>query len=156
MQFSKSLGFYASEATVQQIFILAKLQHFMKVLLDTNFIITCAKQKIDFSAYVNGITSEDVSWIVPQEVLTELRGLMHADKTKKPDKMHIGTGLQMVQDLYPEVLYISDKNTDVDTKIVNYLKDNPHVVLATLDKGLKSRVKNRILAVRGKRGLEIV
>jgi|TARA_B100001971_G_scaffold210578_1_gene236363 rRNA-processing protein FCF1 len=126
----------------------------MEILLDTNFIITCAKQGIDFDAFVNGITSEEVKWIVPEEVLSELRGLRSGNKVRKKDLEAIDIGLKMIQKINVKVLRISDKNLDVDTKIVNYIKDKP-IILATLDKLLKSRVDNRILTVRGKKKLEI-
>jgi len=126
----------------------------MEILLDTNFIITCAKQGIDFDAFVNGITSEEVKWIVPKEVLAELRGLRSGNKIRKKDLEAIDVGIKMIQKMNVKVIRISDKNTDVDTKIVNYIKDKP-IILATLDKLLKARVKNRILTVRGKKKLKI-
>ena len=126
----------------------------MEILLDTNFIITCAKQGIDFNAFVNGITSEEVKWIVPREVLSELRGLRSGYKVRKKELEAIDVGIRMIQKMNVKVLRISDKDSDVDTKIVNYIKDKP-IVLATLDKLLKARVKNRILTVRGKNKLEI-
>jgi len=128
----------------------------MKILLDTNFIITCAKQKIDYERMIHGITDEDVTWIVPQEVLTELRGLLHGRSNGRGGDLDaIELGLEIVSRMNIDVVKISDTNTDVDTMIVNYIRDTP-IVLATLDKGLKDRVKNRILTVRGKKGLEIV
>ena len=126
----------------------------MEILLDTNFIITCAKQGIDFDAFVNGITSEEVKWIVPEEVLSELRGLRSGNKIRKKELEAIDVGIKVIQKMNVKVLKISDKNTDVDTKIVNYIKDKP-IVLATLDKLLKARVKNRILTIRGRKKLEI-
>jgi rRNA-processing protein FCF1 len=126
----------------------------MEILLDTNFIITCAKQGIDFNSFVNGITSEEVKWIVPKEVLSELRGLRSGNKVRKKELEAIDVGIKIIQKMNVKVLRISDKDTDVDTKIVNYIKDKP-IVLATLDKLLKTRVKNRILTVRGKKKLEI-
>jgi|TARA_B100001971_G_C17962381_1_gene418117 rRNA-processing protein FCF1 len=126
----------------------------MEILLDTNFIITCAKQGINFDAFVNGITSEEVKWIVPKEVLAELRGLRSGNKIRKKELEAIDVGIKVIQKMNVKVLKISDKNTDVDTKIVNYIKDKP-IVLATLDKLLKARVKNRILTIRGRKKLEI-
>lgn len=127
----------------------------MEILLDTNFIITCAKNKIDYETIVNGITSEEVRWIVPREVLGELRGLRMNKASRKGDLDSIDLGIEILSKINARVLKISDKKLDVDTKIVNYIKDTP-IVLATLDKGLKKRVKNRILTVRGKKNLQIV
>lgn len=127
----------------------------MKILLDTNFIITCAKQKIDFDAIINGRTSEEVKWIVPEEVLTELRGLRFGGKIKIKERNAATIGIEIVTRLNPEVVKMSNTANDVDTKIVNYLRGK-NIILATLDKNLKSRVKNKILTIRGKKNIIII
>lgn len=127
----------------------------MKVLLDTNFILTCVKQGIDFDAVANGLFSEDIKWIVPVEVLRELRGLKIGGKIKVKERNAIDVGLEIIQKMGVDVVKMSDANVDVDTKIVNYLRKNEDIVLATLDKELKGRVKNRIMSVRGKKNLVI-
>ena len=127
----------------------------MKILLDTNFILTCAKQKIDFDAIMNGQISEEVTWIVPEEVLGELRGLQFGGKIKIKERNAATIGIEIVTALNPEVVKLSDTANDVDTKIVNYIKDKP-IALATLDKQLKSRVKNKILTIKGKKHLQII
>ena len=127
----------------------------MKILLDTNFILTCAKQKIDFDAIMNGQISEEVKWIVPEEILTELRGLQYGGKIKIKERNAATIGIEITEALNPEVVKLSDTANDVDTKIVNYIKDK-QIVLATLDKKLKSRVKNKILTIRGKKNLKII
>jgi len=126
----------------------------MEILLDTNFVITCAKQKIDFESIVNGMTDEEIKWIVPDEVLRELRGL-RLSKGKGLDAKSIDLAIKMIQNISYSVVKLSDSSSDVDTKIANYVKDKS-IILATLDKGLKVRVGNRILTVRGKKGLEII
>jgi rRNA-processing protein FCF1 len=127
----------------------------MKILLDTNFVLTCAKQKIDFDAIMNGLTSEEVTWIVPEEVLGELRGLQFGGRIKIKERNAATIGIEIVKDLGVEVVKMSDTKNDVDTKIVNYLKGKK-IVLATLDKKLKSRVKNKILTIRGKNNLKLI
>jgi rRNA-processing protein FCF1 len=127
----------------------------MKILIDTNFIITCTKEKIDFDAIMNGLTSEEVQWIVPEEVLTELRGLKFGGKIKIKDRNAVSLAIEIIAQLGTEVVKLSDTADDVDTKIVNYLRGKD-IVLATLDKELKSRVDNKILTVRGKNNLELI
>jgi len=127
----------------------------MKILIDTNFIITCAKQKIDFDAIMNGLTSEEVKWIVPEEVLGELKGLKIGGKIKIKERNAASIGIEIVAELGTEVIKLSNTKNDVDTKIVNYLRGKD-MVLATLDKKLKSRVKNKILTIRGKKNLELL
>ena len=127
----------------------------MKILLDTNFILTCAKQKIDFDAIMNGQTSEEVKWIVPKEVLQELRGLRFGGKIKIKERNAATIGIEIVTRLGTEVVKLSSTANDVDTKIVNYLREK-NIVLATLDKNLKSRVKNKILTIRNKKNLKLI
>ena len=127
----------------------------MKILLDTNFIITCTKQKIDFDAIMNGQTTEEVKWIVPEEVLTELRGLKFGGKIKIKERNAITIAIEIITSLNPEVIKLSNTSNDVDTKIVNYLRDKD-IVLATLDKKLKQRVKNKILTIRNKKTLKLI
>ena len=126
----------------------------MKILLDTNFIITCAMQKVDFDAIMNGQTSEEVKWIVPEEVLQELRGLRFGGKIKIKERNAATIGIEIVTQLGTEVVKLSSTANDVDTKIVNYLRGKD-IVLATLDKNLKSRVKNKILTIRNKNHLQL-
>jgi len=127
----------------------------MKILLDTNFILTSAKQGIDFNSLANEIVDEEIKWIVPRDVLNELGSLINGDGMKFSDKDAAKLGFEIIQNLKPEIIKLPGKNPNIDIKIVNYIigKD---VVLATLDKGLKERVDNKILTIRGKNKLEII
>lgn len=127
----------------------------MKILLDTNFILTCAKQGIDFDSFTNKIVDEKIEWIIPQDVLNELGSLTNKDGIKASDKDAAKLGFEIIQNLKPEIIKLPGKNPNVDIKIVNYIigKD---IVLATLDRGLKERVDNKVLTIRGKDKLEIV
>ncbi len=129
--------------------------NFMKILLDTNFILTCAKNKLDFGEIVNEITSEPVEWIVLQDVLNELGTLKDRGGMKTADKQAAELGFELLQLVKPEVIEVSGRNPNVDIKIVNYIMDKD-IVLATMDKNLKSRVKNKILTIRGKNNLELI
>ncbi len=119
------------------------------LLIDTNFLIYCVKQKIDLfeHASLNGFKV-----IVPDEVIKEL------DKFEVSKK----TGLGRYAKLVKRILSISDfekvslGKSYVDKGIVNYLKDKPEVILATLDEGLQKKVKNSIMIIRQKKKLEIV
>ena len=128
----------------------------MKILLDTNFILTCAKNKLDFGEVVNEITSEPVEWIVPQDVLNELGTLKDRHGMKTTDKEAAALGFEMLQLVKPKVIEITGRNPNVDIKIVNYILGKKNIVLATMDKNLKSRVKNKILTIRGKNNFEFL
>lgn len=128
----------------------------MEILLDTNFILTCIKQKIDFDEITNEITTEKIEWIIPQNVLDELGNLKDRPGMKIQDKESAKLSFEILQSIKPKIIELPGKNPNVDIKIVNYILDKPKIILATLDKGLKSRVKNKILTIRGKNNLEII
>ena len=127
----------------------------MKILIDTNFAITCAKNKIDFPSLTNEIIDQKIEWLVSQDVLNELGNIKNKTGIKEKDKQAADISFQLLKDLNPEILNLPGKNPNVDMKIVNYIIDKD-IVLATMDKNLKSRVNNKILTVRGKKNLELI
>ncbi len=127
----------------------------MKILLDTNFILTCVKWNIDFDSRSNEIIDEDIEWIVPLEVLDELKFLKNRAGVRGANKESAGLGLDIVKNLGFKAIELGGKNPNVDMKIVDYI-NGKNIVLATMDKKLKSRVDNKILTIRGKNNLEIV
>ncbi|MBT3397577.1 hypothetical protein HOA55_03700 [archaeon] len=127
----------------------------MKIILDTNFVLTCVKQKIDFAELAEQLFDEPIEWIVPQEVLNELGNLKDQKGTKVIDRDAAGLSFEILKGLGPKIVELGGKHPNVDIKIVNYILGKP-IVLATLDKGLKNRVDNKILSIRGKKSLQII
>lgn len=126
----------------------------MEILLDTNFILTCVKQKIDFEYLTEKLTDKKITWIVPQQVLNELGNLKDRKGMKTVDKEAAALSFEILQVLKPKIIELG-RHPNVDIGIVNYIKDKD-MVLATLDKGLKNRVDNRILSIKGKSNLGFV
>jgi len=127
----------------------------MKVLLDTNFILICAKQKIDFDSLAKEIFDEPIEWIVPQEILNELGNLKDKSGTKIKDKNAAKLSFKILQNIKPKIIKLKSKSPNVDIAIVNYIL-RKKIILATLDKKLKERIDNRILTIRGKKSLAII
>jgi rRNA-processing protein FCF1 len=127
----------------------------MKIVLDTNFVLTCVKQKIDFADLAEQLFDEPIEWIVPQEVLNELGNLKDRKGTKVVDRDAAKLSFGILDALNPEIIDLGGKHPNVDIKIVNYILGK-QIVLATLDKGLKNRVDNKILTIRGKKSLQII
>lgn len=130
----------------------------MEILIDTNFAVTCTKQKIDFFNLINQIVEEPVFWIIPQSVLEEIKkiSLDHSQKIK--DRHAAALFLEMFETNLKEMKnleVITLPNPVVDNALAHYCKNNLGTVLATLDKKLKSRVKNPLLVIQGKKFLEI-
>ena len=128
----------------------------MDIVLDTNFILTCAKQGINFVSLANELIDEEIIWIIPQDVLNELGDIKDRECTNNNDRGAIELGFELIQSISPKIIELKGKNPNVDIKIVNYLLDNKRAVLATLDKDLKKRVKNKILGIKGKSGLVLI
>src|SRR3989338_1327502 len=95
-------------------------------LLDTNFILTCVKQKIDFfeELELNGLTI-----LIPKQVIRELNGIKNSKtelalkilKKNKFKEIDIGKG-------------------DVDKRIKKFADENFGIFIATLDKKLKNKI----------------
>ena len=125
----------------------------MRVLLDTNFILSCTKQKIDFEDLAEHIFDEKIEWIVPREVLEELEKISKRKGERTRDKESAKISMEIISHLNPLIIELNSKN--VDDGIVSYLNKNP-CVLATLDKELKKRTSCRILTIRLKKYLELL
>ena len=127
----------------------------MKILLDTNFILTAVKQKIDFAELAEQLFDEPIKWQVPQDVLNELGQLKDRPGMKTKDKEAAALSFQILQSINPEIIELPGKSPNVDMKIVNYILGKK-IILATLDKELKNRVDNKILTIRGKKSIDLI
>ena len=110
-----------------------------KVVLDTSFILTCVKQKIDFFYWLN---MDGIKAIIPEQVLRELGGL------------GAELALKIINTNNFELLKIAGR--DADAAIIKFANENPGIIVATLDVGLKKKIRNRKLIIRQKKKLEIV
>jgi rRNA-processing protein FCF1 len=110
-----------------------------QIILDTSFIITAIKNKIDF---FEQLVNTGFQIIIPEQVIQELQGLkaevaikvINANKFKKID--------------------LKIKNTD--NGIMKFAKAHPKVVVATLDQEIKRRIPNQKMVIRGTKKLEVV
>ena len=109
------------------------------VLLDTNFILICIKQKIDFFEELRFMGFET---IIPDGVIDELKKLKQTSALKLLEKNNF------------RKITLTGKNTD--NSIINYAKKNPEILVATLDKELNNKLKNRKIIIRGKKKLEVI
>ena len=70
----------------------------MRVILDTNFLIYCAKNKLDYAEEISNLLNEDYELVLPLQVFRELE-LLRDDKKKKvsgKDKRAIDLALQLL------------------------------------------------------------
>lgn len=116
----------------------------MKILLDTNFIITCLKFRIDLFSEMTRIIDEKYDIYVIDKTLDELRKL----KSK--------ISLQLI-DKFKVKIIKTEENLDVDSLILKIA--NEEMIVATQDKELKKSLKEkkiRILTIRKKQYLMIL
>ncbi|VVB79436.1 Uncharacterised protein [uncultured archaeon] len=125
----------------------------MQILLDTNFVIACVRQKIDFFSMANEIIDDDIKWIVPFEVMAELNEISKRKGEKTVDKNAAKIGLEMIKIISPTIVNVKDKN--VDEGIRKYI-EGKNIVLATLDRGLRKKIKNEILTITEGKLLEVI
>ena len=110
-----------------------------QVVLDTNFILTCVKQRIDFFEQL-GL---DYKIMIPIQVITELK---RVDKT--------GLALKIIsKNSFTEIdLGVSY----VDKGLIKYAKANSSAIIATLDKELKDKILNKKMIIRERKRLVVV
>jgi len=121
-----------------------------KVLLDTNFIMNCVQCKIDFFEFLENAGFEV---LIPEAVIGELKKVMNSKKKLK-FRQDAELGLKIVEANKFTKIEMGAKYAD--KAIVRYLKGHPDVILATMDKALKKRVKNPIMVVRARKKIQIV
>lgn len=121
-----------------------------KVILDTNFILNCVREKFDF---FEGILMMGHRVVIPDEVILEIKRLSQELSSKK-DRDIAEFSLRIIG--ANDYDSISCPGKYVDKGIVKFLSENPEYILATYDKALKKKVHNRILVLRGKKKLDIV
>lgn len=109
-------------------------------ILDTSFIISAIRNKIDF---FHELLGEKI--LIPVEVIQEIQRL-------KTDEAKIALRILALN----QFEQISLGRGHVDKKIIKFAKENPSVIVATLDREIKSKVKNSILLIRGKKKLGII
>ena len=120
-----------------------------KVILDTNFILTCIKQKIDFF--------EDLKFmgtrvLIPKQVIKEIKSIINSKK-----KLHFKEDAKLALKLLEKNSFkeIDLKEKNVDKGIVKYSKKND-VIVATLDRELKNKIKNSKLVIKEKKKLKVL
>lgn len=122
----------------------------MKILLDTNFIITSVKQKLDFQEKILELGAEIV---IPEEVIEELKKISEKKDEKGKDKDSAKLALEIIKKNNFQKIKLN--NSNVDNGIVDYAKKN-NIIVATLDKELKKRTGGKILVIKDKTNLEII
>jgi len=118
------------------------------VVLDTNFVLSCIRKKIDF---FNDIQTMGLKIIIPIQVLDELRTLSMTAKGRFKDEAKVALRLLEQNEFKRIDLYLKN----VDNGIKRLAENNKEYIIATLDKEIQHEIKNRKLIIRGEKRLEI-
>lgn len=114
-----------------------------KIILDTNFILSCLDKKIDF---FNELIEFEI--IIPKQVLDELKRISESkQKLKFRDLSKIS--IQLINKNKPKIIDI--RESYVDKGLIKYLNKNKETYLGTLDKELMSKIKNKKVIIRQKK-----
>ena len=120
----------------------------MKIILDTNFLIYCAKEKFDYVEELGNLVNENYELVVPLKVVEQLERLKI--KTKKgKDKIASDLALQLLEKNKVKKVVTSGKN--VDESILNLSKENKKNIVCTLDREMRWKLGRVILINRGKK-----
>jgi len=108
----------------------------MEVLLDSNFIISCVKRKIDFLSELEML---GFKIIIPREVLQEMKDLRI--KSRHEDRMAIDLAVGMLDKGKIKKIKLGDGK--IDNKLIDMGKRGAHI--ASLDAFIKRSVPNRVV-----------
>ena len=117
------------------------------IALDTNFLMCCVKQKIDFIQELERICNFTYNIIIPESVLEELKNI--ADKGTGKEKEIANITLDLIKNLILKnkikIKKITERNADS-----SLLKlDRKNYIIATLDKELRKKLKNaKVLGIK--------
>jgi len=128
-----------------------------KILLDTNFIVTCTKQKIDLFEELKGLFGF-YELIVPEQVIEELKKLAKSKKLKVKEREAAEVSLELIEQSEAKIIELENKGKSVDNKIAEYLNENT-MILATLDKHLRRMIENKkvkFLTIKKKKKVVVV
>jgi rRNA-processing protein FCF1 len=117
-------------------------------VLDTNFILSCLRKKIDF---FSEIELKGIKILIPEEVIHELNNL--AEKGGKTVQNEAKIALLHLKKNSFEKISLKTKN--VDNGIVKIAQENKEYIVGTLDKEIKNKIKNPQFIIRGEKNLEI-
>tara|TARA_Y100000034_G_scaffold35372_2_gene43377 strand:- start:3014 stop:3385 length:372 start_codon:yes stop_codon:yes gene_type:complete len=121
-----------------------------QVILDTNFILSSVKQKIDFFEEIKFM---GIQIIIPKQVINEINKIINSKK-----KLHFREDAKIAAKLIENNPFkeIDLKQKYVDKGIIQFAEKNKDIIIATLDRELKNKIKNHKLVIRGKKKLEII
>jgi|SRR3989338_8101081 len=137
---------YSSRKTEGKPYILDCLLLPMEAILDSSFMISCIRQKIDF---ISELEALGFKVILPREVFQELKDLRLKVNLQDRSAIDIALGLSESKKIKKQTL---GKGT-VDEGLISLGKRGAYI--ATLDSAIKRIVPNRIVIKSSRNALEV-
>jgi len=118
-------------------------------VLDTNFILSCIRKKIDF---FEKIPLMGMKIVIPLQVMDEIRKFSRQGRGNLKQEAKLALVLLQNQEFNRIDLY----NKNVDNGLIKLAEKNENYIIATLDSQIKHKTKNPNLVIRGEKELEII
>ncbi len=121
----------------------------MEVLLDSSFIISCVRDRIDF---IEQLEEQGFKVKIPREVMQEMKDLKLSNRASRDDRTAVDVALQMIENR--KVKKISMGEGKVDDWLIK--KGNEGYYIATLDREIKRHIPNKVVIfnAQGRVGIE--
>ena len=110
----------------------------MQVILDSSFIISCVRERIDFLTQLN---EQGFTPIVPREVIQEMKDLRISNRVSHDERIAIDVAFEMLEKA-------KIKKTTLGTgRVDDFLikRGQEGIFIATLDNGIKKRIPKKIV-----------
>jgi rRNA-processing protein FCF1 len=117
----------------------------IRIILDTNFLVYCAKQKIDYVEEISKLMKSGFELITISLVVIELEKLAKEEK-KLLDRDAAKMAFKILKTSAVKIIPVEGDNTD--NEIIKLSKGN---IVATLDRELKSKIEKSIIIREGKK-----
>jgi len=115
----------------------------MEVLLDSSFIISCIRKRIDF---LTQLEEQGFTVKVPKEVLQELKDLRVKKEQSQGDRIAVDVALDLFEQRDIKKITLGTKS--VDSGLIEKGKEGHYI--ATLDGGIKRQVPKKIVIFSSK------
>ena len=111
----------------------------MEVILDSSFIISSVRSRIDF---LDQLAELGFKPVVPKEVFQELKDIKSRTGASPKDKESIDLAFQMIEKRKVKKMSLGDHNKVDDGLIA---KGQEGIYIATLDKAIQREIPNRVV-----------
>ena len=120
----------------------------IKVILDTNFLVYCAENKIDYKELIEELLNEGHELAVPGQVIDELRKISE-EAEKLSDRSAAKLALKLLK--HNKVSVAKAKGRYADEAVISLGKGN---IVATHDAALKEKLReSRKIVITGNKNL---